>query len=160
MPMVQTFEGGHPRFLFQVNVADDGQAAIYMIQAYGLAAVNFVREAVLKSGMTITLESKKRCPVDTGRLRASIGMWDGANLIKENAEARPEDAVWELTDNNLNLRLGTNVWYAWDVETKPAHHITGQVGFMKAGVDASMNRVVEYFKLALKKAEAGAGGSR
>jgi len=135
-----------------VTILDNGQAALRMLQGFGIAAIIFIQEAVLKSGMTITLEAKKRCPVDTGRLRASIGMWDGSNL-RMGASGGPEDAVWVLTNNNLNLDLGTNVDYAWDVETKPAAHITGQMGYMKAGVEASMDKVVKYFELALRKAQ-------
>lgn len=110
------------------------------------------REAVLKSGMEVTREAKKLCPVETGRLRASIGMWD-SNLVKDNPDAGPEDAVWEIYERigEIGINVGTNVDYAWDVETIPALHITGQVHYMEGGAQAAIPAIKKHFETAIRK---------
>lgn len=60
-----------------------------------------IQKNLRRIGLKIVSEAKKRCPVDTGRLRNSIHS--------------------DLTSDGFGIRVGTNVNYAPDVEfgTKP-----------------------------------------
>lgn len=129
---------------------------IFKLKVYGQKARGNIKGAILKSGMEIVREAKKRCPVDTGRLRASIGVWD-ERLLKDNPEASPSDVVWQFfeREGEMGLDVGTNVDYAFDVETKPARHITGEAYFMQHGAEAATPNIKKHFEFALIKSGGG-----
>lgn len=66
---------------------------------------NEVREALIRTGVDVQNEAKRRCPVDTGRLRSSIvHRIDGSGRVS-------------------GITVGTNVSYAADVEYGTAPHV-------------------------------------
>lgn len=56
---------------------------------------NKMEENILKSALKVEASAKEKCPVDTGRLRASI-----------------THEVRKLAKGLYYARVGTNVWYA------------------------------------------------
>lgn len=103
-----------------------------------------LRIAIEASGAKCIEECKRRCPVDTGRLKGSIG------------EAS-EDGIWDLniTRNSANLKLGSAVEYAWDVEVVARAHGVGQAHYMEEGSSAAAPFIQNYFEQAFKFAVEG-----
>jgi HK97 gp10 family phage protein len=64
-----------------------------------------VRRAVVATGVDVQNEARRRCPVDTGRLRSSI-------VHRVESDAR-----------STTVEVGTNVNYAEDVERGTAPHV-------------------------------------
>jgi len=62
-----------------------------------------VQQKLLRMGLKIVREAKKRCPVDTGRLRSSINT--------------------KLDESGYGIKVGSNVDYAPDVEFGTSPHI-------------------------------------
>jgi len=87
-----------------------------------------------KSLMTIQREVKLRTPVDTGRLRSSIGNYNEG---------------WKWITSRV-ASIGTKVKYAYWVEVINAYHKVGQVGYFSKGVQASMKSINEFFSQAMK----------
>lgn len=54
---------------------------------------------------------KRMMPVDTGRARASWGLWTAQDLRQPNAEASQADVVFEWHEASLESVQGTNVPY-------------------------------------------------
>ena len=64
-------------------------------------------------------ETKKLCPVDTGRLRNSI--------------------TYDVAEDGKSVRIGTNVEYAKDVEFDDRKkHVVGQSHFLRDGITRSI----------------------
>lgn len=64
-----------------------------------------VKRALVRTGIDVENDAKRRCPVDTGRLRSSIvHRIDGAGRV-------------------AGITVGTNVNYAWDVENGTPPHV-------------------------------------
>lgn len=77
--------------------------------------VKAMEEELIKAGLYAVREAKRRAPVDTGRLRASITLADSTGLIERpGTEASSNDAVTAPTE--LGVRIGTNVEYADYIE--------------------------------------------
>ena len=54
-----------------------------ILQQYGERAAQAARESLLENGETVAEEAKRRCPVDTGRLRDSVHVEPkGANKVR------------------------------------------------------------------------------
>lgn len=69
-------------------------------------------EEVVKLGLTALRKAKKRAPVDTGRLRASISLASNSNLIQSpGPEAKQNDSV-DIASDEYSVKIGTNVFYA------------------------------------------------
>lgn len=64
-----------------------------------------VRRAIVATGVDVQTEARRRCPVDTGRLRSSI-------VHRVEADAR-----------STSVEVGSNVNYAADVEYGTAPHV-------------------------------------
>jgi len=126
------------------------------VQAHGIEQAQraFLRYAevsgpVLKkvleaSGAEVVRNCKDRCPVDTGRLKGSIGEVDN-------------EGIWELveTSHMLKLKVGTSVEYAYDVEVLPNYHEVGQAHYMEEGANASVPRIQDYFEQGMRQLERG-----
>lgn len=103
------------------------------------------------SAITIHGEARKRTPVDTGRMRASLAWAVGASpkhhsdteqgvTVSYTLQARPKTAV-----------VGTNVEYAPFVhENLNAYHETGQAKFLESAARDSRMGVERVMRLALK----------
>lgn len=63
-----------------------------ILQQYGERAAQAARESLLENGETVAEEAKRRCPVDTGRLRDSVHVEPkGANKVRIVADAKSDD---------------------------------------------------------------------
>lgn len=87
-----------------------------------------------KSLKMIERNVKMRTPVDTGRLRSSIGGASGWRWVRKMAAS-----------------IGTNVKYAFWVEVRPARHPTGEVHYFEKGVKASMTGISRAFERAMQR---------
>ena len=90
-----------------------------------------IDEALAKSIFKVQREIRMRTPVQTGRLRTSIGGNYGFLEIDKSKK--------------IGL-LGTNVNYAWAVEVKPMRHKTGEAGYFSKGVRASEDAIKKFFE--------------
>jgi len=114
-----------------------------------------VRKALIDSGFLIEGRAKRRCPVDTGRLRASISTaWDGSgrptlnNPVKESTD---DDAVLPPQrehDDIAVVRVGTNVKYAPYIEggwskQAPSGFLTPAVLESKKDVVSLLSKAME-----------------
>jgi len=72
-----------------------------------------LRQEVERTALRVVREAKRRAPVDTGRLRASItaASGSGETIFPAGNEAEAGDAVGEPS-NEYAVRVGTNVKYA------------------------------------------------
>ena len=90
--------------------------------------------ALNKSLKLIERNVKLKTPVDTGRLRSSIGGAEGWRWIKKRIAS-----------------VGTRVKYAFWVEVRPARHIVGEVGYFSKGVQTSINGINQFFVKAMQR---------
>ena len=93
-----------------------------------------LKNAFEKSLYQIIRETKPITPIDTGRLRSSIGEQGGKGIF----EIKKTLAV-----------VGTNVNYAVDVHEGFQRHKTGQREFLKVGVEKAMSKIKEFSKEAI-----------
>jgi HK97 gp10 family phage protein len=81
-----------------------------------------IKQALILGGLAVEAEAKRNCPVDTGRLRASISTnWDDSGMSSANVEApaKPGDGVSQPNKGFGDIavvRVGTNVEYATFIE--------------------------------------------
>lgn len=101
-----------------------------------------LERAFEKSLLQIEREVKKRTPVDSGRLRGSIGGIEG-KMAPSNSEG------WRYV-HERTASIGTRVKYAFWVEVRNVRHKVGEVGFFSKGVAASMDKINEFFKTAME----------
>lgn len=85
------------------------------------------KQRMMEEAATVALravrKAKRKAPVDTGRLRASITAADSEGLIQSpGGEAMPGDSVDRPNDDYV-IRVGTNVEYAAYVEFGAAPHL-------------------------------------
>jgi len=99
--------------------------------------------ALNKSLKLIERNVKLKTPVDTGRLRASIG--GGAF----RGGIYPEKYGWKIGERIAEI--GTRVKYAFWVEVRPARHKVGEVGYFGKGVRASMTGITKFFEQAMQR---------
>ena len=100
---------------------------------YPTFAAKEIQTALLKSLYEIQRDSRMATPVDTGRLRNSIGQAGG-------------DGIFEV--KKMSAEIGTNVKYAVYV-----HEGTSRMParpFLQQGVDRAMSKIKEYFKDAVE----------
>lgn len=70
------------------------------------------KESAVKPALYALRRAKQRCPVDTGRLRASLTVADSEGVIQPTgSEAFEGDGV-DPTDREYTVVIGTNVEYA------------------------------------------------
>jgi len=84
-----------------------------------------VENALEEVGLLIEERTREVTPVDTGRLKASIGHFDSSFLVKPNDEASPADAYWVLERDSVTV--GTRVPYA--------HFVHDRVPFLDIGAN-------------------------
>ena len=101
-----------------------------------------LERAFEKSLLQIEREVKKRTPVDTGRLRASIGGMEG-KVAPVNSEG------WRYVHERA-ASIGTKVKYAIWVGLRNARHKVGMAGYFSKGVEASMEKINSFFKTAME----------
>lgn len=70
-----------------------------------------IAEALVRKGLQTVRVAKRNCPVDTGRLRASITVADSEGITQTTSIEPPR-----ATGDNVVVRVGTNVEYAEYVE--------------------------------------------
>jgi len=87
-------------------------------------------------GLLIEKHARDICPVDTGRLRSSIGHYEPEFLVKPNPESGPSDAHWVLGKNFVEV--GTNVFYA--------KYVIARDPFMEAALSAAYKDVMDMIK--------------
>jgi hypothetical protein len=110
-----------------------------VIKSYGNAPKYLdgeLNKALEKSLFTIERNVKTRTPVDTGRLRTSIG-----------DESTGEG--WRWVKKNIG-RIGTRVEYAYHVEMTQMRHRVGEAHYFLNGVKASVDQINRYFVEAVK----------
>ena len=127
------------------------------------------RNQVIQSGMIVEASAKDNCPVDTGRLRASITTnWSGSNMAravitKPAKETETDDAVGEPSSSDPSMPVvvvGTNVKYAPDVEylTERKHNV-GRAPFLYPAFAENQDRILEKVTKAVQVVLDAPGGS-
>ena len=90
------------------------------LKQYQVIKTGAVKIALKETGFNIQGDAKRDCPVDTGRLRASLSTnWSGSPLAHggTGSEAKGDDGVGRPTGpSGLVVVVGTNVKYAAAVE--------------------------------------------
>ena len=133
-----------------INIRVEGISnAIARLEFAGAVVDDILKKCLEASGAKVVYFCKEKCPVDTGRLKGSIG--EGSN----------PSGIWQLDINGhlFNLSVGTSVEYAWDVETIPRHHEVGQAHFMEEGSNMAILNIQDYFAQGLREADRRIGGT-
>jgi hypothetical protein len=118
------------------------------------AAMEAIRNTVAEAGLHAVARAKYYCPVDTGRLRASIVMnYSGSGMTavglfvpkkkdKDRAKADRVTTILEPTAGADEVKgvIGTNVEYAPWIETGTKRGIQG-IGFLGQGVREGNEKV-------------------
>lgn len=68
------------------------------------------RAALPSVGLLMEAFIREFVPVDTGRLRSSIGHFDSAFMVKPNPDINADDAIWRI--GRRFVTVGTRVHYA------------------------------------------------
>lgn len=118
------------------------------------------RNQVIQSGMIVEADAKHNCPVDTGRLRASITTnWTGSGLGRAVVTApvkntEPDDSVGEPSSDDPVLTtvvVGSNVSYAPEVEyLTERHHKTGRAPYLYPAFADNQNRIIDKITAAVQ----------
>jgi hypothetical protein len=121
-----------------------------------------MKRAMIKSAVVVANDAKLLCPVDTGRLRASItwAMNDFQSPVGVAAAGPPKDGekaklpVQPTADDRLPMptkpmyaKIGTNVEYAQFVEYMKG----GSLSFLRRAFIQNFGRIREIFAAALKR---------
>jgi len=97
-----------------------------------------LKQELLKVGLYTLREAKRRAPVDTGRLRASLTVADSDGLLQNTGpEARAKDGI-DTPQGKFTVRVGTNVPYSVFIE-----YGTGKMDkqpFLRPAKQAAMQR--------------------
>ena len=101
-------------------------------------------KAIKMSVFQIERETKPITPVDTGRLRSSIG---GGSF-----RGGSYPSGYGIKFGNLYGIIGSNVKYAEDVHESYARHMVGQTKFLETGAKRSSPEIERFFKSALDRA--------
>jgi len=101
-----------------------------------------IKEALPSIGLLVEANCRDMCPVDTGRLRSSIGHYDRIFMVKENPDENPEDAHWVLGHDFVEI--GTRVPYSAVVHDRAP--------YLEAGLRQSMQDIHEIIKAIMAKA--------
>ena len=104
-----------------VNVKVEGvEKAIASLKKYQLIKRQAVEDTLKKIGFKVEADAKIRCPVKTGRLKASLSTnWSGSGRArgKVGGKAGGDDGVGEPGgEKGLIVVVGSNVKYAAPVE--------------------------------------------
>lgn len=128
------------------------------------------RNQVIQCGMIVEADAKANCPVDTGRLRASITTnWSGSNLARANItkpvkESQVDDAVGEPTSNDPLMPfvlVGTNVKYAPEVEyLLDRKHKTGRAPFLYPAFAENQEKILDKVTKAVQEVLAPGGSAK
>lgn len=105
----------------QIDVKIEGvEKAIAALKKYRIVKRQACEDVLKEVGFKVEGTAKAGCPVDTGRLRASLSTnWAGSGMNhgKTGGQARPEEGVGQPGgEKNLVVVVGTNVQYAPFVE--------------------------------------------
>lgn len=97
-----------------------------------------LKQEIVKMGLFAVRRAKKKAPVDTGRLRASITLADSEGLVQPlGSEAQEGDSV-DRPNEEFVVRIGSNVDYAKFIEfgtvNQPAQP------FLRPAVDEALTR--------------------
>lgn len=103
-------------------------------QKYPELAEKEIKTALTQSLLQITRDTKPLTPVDTGRLRASIGQQGG-------------EGIFEV--RKMSATVGTNVKYAVYVH-EGTKYMTGRP-FLAQGTEKAMKDIQNYFVQALDR---------
>jgi hypothetical protein len=74
--------------------------------SYNLA----VKRSLPSIGLLVEAIARDFSPVDTGRLRSSIGHFDTSFMVKSNPDVNASDAIWDVGQHHVTV--GTKVPYA------------------------------------------------
>jgi len=104
-----------------INIKVKGvQETVANLKEYQVIKTGAVKIALKEVGFKIQGDAKKNCPVDTGRLRASLSTnWSGSPLShgRTGSKATGDDGVSRpIGPPGLVVVVGTNVKYAPYVE--------------------------------------------
>lgn len=101
-------------------------------------------------------EAKKRTPVDTGRLRASIAWAAGPTPRTHDDSAQGQDGTLVRSSYVVGAargeaHVGSNVEYAPYVhEDLDAYHAVGQAKFIETAFDVKTDRAQELMEMAMR----------
>ena len=106
------------------------------IKALAIASAGAAMRGTLRVAEKIERQAKAQCPVDTGRLRASISTnWTGSGKARGDVDtkAEPDDGVGQPQPkaDTFSAVIGSNVDYAPSVEwNETAQHKIGGPHFL------------------------------
>lgn len=92
---------------------------------------------------------KSEMPVDSGRARASWGVWTPGDLAKPNPDATRADAHYEERDGGLTVSQGSNVGYVAGLNQGSSRQ--APAGFIDKGVEVAQRALVEAVGKMLKE---------
>ena len=99
---------------------------------------------IQKAIMDIQMETRPITPLDTGRLRASIG----GGTYKGGSYSEGSGTKF----SNLYGEIGSNVEYAYLVHEKNIRHVHGDWKFLERGAALAQPGIMRDFKLLIKQA--------
>lgn len=84
---------------------------------------------------------KMDMPVDTGRARASWGIWTPGDAKAEDSNAKQSDAVFSVSGDGLTVTQGTNVSYVEELEKGSSQQ--APAGFIEAAANAMADALMK-----------------
>lgn len=101
-------------------------------------------------GLLLEANARDMAPVDTGRLRASIGHFNSSYLVGSHQEASAADSHWVVTPRTVEV--GTKVPYAG--------YVLREVPFFDSAIRLSADGIQSFVEAAVDDGEANAFGDR
>jgi HK97 gp10 family phage protein len=105
-------------------------------------------KGMIKCGLAIERDAKRMCPVDTGRLRASISTnWSTSGMVygKVENKAFGADGVSMPVNEGFSVKVGTRVEYAEYLE-HGTFRMGGAQPFLFPAYEYNKKRLPEYIK--------------
>lgn len=109
------------------------------------------RRGLQAVAIEVSGEAKRRTPVDTGRLRASIAWAADDKERSHKGTWKGTTVQYRVTAPEGEARVGTNVEYApWVHENLDAYHKTGEAKFIEKAFKEKTKKAQEIMRLALE----------
>lgn len=105
--------------------------------------------ALVRAAIDVDRSAKEKCPVDTGRLRASISYSvDGAEGKNFEMKENSEDIDHQIKSAKGSAIVGTNVVYAKAIEY--GHSKKAPAGYLRPALDENKGNIQDIIKQEFK----------